>query len=183
MSSRYPIVERCFVGTPRARIHMATAGTGRPVLLLHQTPRSWDEYRDVLPLIGRQYRAIAMDTVGFGDSGALPVDENSIEAWSASAFDLLDALGLPQTAVVGHHTGAAIAIEMAAARPARIAAAGLSAPPYVDIERRARSAGKPVIDEAPRCADGSLCSPSGKCASLIIPQVMSACLTDSLSTR
>src|SRR5260370_35465358 len=44
---------------------------------------------------------------------------------------------------------------MAAARPARIAAAALSAPPYVDVERRARSAGKPVIDEAPRCADGS----------------------------
>jgi pimeloyl-ACP methyl ester carboxylesterase len=155
MSSRYPIIERCFVGTPRARIHIATAGTGRPILLLHQTPRSWDEYRDVLPLIGRQYRAIAMDTVGFGDSGALPFDENSIEAWSASAFDLLDALELPQTAVVGHHTGAVIAIEMAAARPARIAAMALSSPPYVDVERRARAAGKAVIDDAVRTADGS----------------------------
>ena len=88
MSNRYPIIERCFVGTPRARIHIATAGTGRPILLLHQTPRSWDEYRDVLPLIGRHYRAIAMDTVGFGDSGALPFDENSIEAWSASGREL-----------------------------------------------------------------------------------------------
>ena len=155
MSNRYPVIERCFVGTTKARIHIATAGTGRPILLLHQTPRSWDEYRDVLPLIGHHYRAVAMDTVGFGDSEALPFEENSIEAWSACAFDLLDALELPEAAVVGHHTGAAIAIEMAAARPARIAAVALSAPPYVDVERRARSAGKSVIDEARRAADGS----------------------------
>ncbi len=155
MSNRHPVIERRFVETPRARIHIAAAGSGRPVLLLHQTPRSWDEYRDVLPRLGRHYRAIAMDTVGFGDSDALPFEENSIEAWSACAFDLLDALDLPQAALVGHHTGAAIAIEMAAAKPGRVAAMALSAPPYVDAERRARSAGKPVIDETPRRADGS----------------------------
>jgi pimeloyl-ACP methyl ester carboxylesterase len=149
-----PLIERQFVKTPRGRIHIATAGEGRPVLLLHQTPRSWDEYRDVLPLIGRHYRAIAMDTVGFGDSDALAFAENSIEAWSSCAFDLLDALELPQVVVVGHHTGAAIAIEMAAARPERIVATVLSSPPYVDAERRARYAGKPVIDEAVRAADG-----------------------------
>src|SRR5229473_1090955 len=91
MSNRNPVIERRFVETPRARIHIAAAGSGRPVLLLHQTPRSWDEYRDVLPRLGRHYRAIAMDTVGFGDSDALPFEENSIEAWSACAFDLLDA--------------------------------------------------------------------------------------------
>jgi pimeloyl-ACP methyl ester carboxylesterase len=154
MSNRYPVIERRFVGTPRARIHIATAGKGRPILFLHQTPRSWDEYRDVLPLIGRHYRAIAMDTVGFGDSDVLPLEDNSIEAWCACAFDLLDALELPKVAIVGHHTGAAIAIEMAAARPERIAAAALSAPPYVDAERRASAAGRPVIDDAPRNADG-----------------------------
>jgi pimeloyl-ACP methyl ester carboxylesterase len=154
MSDRDPVIERRFVATPRARIHIATAGEGRPILLLHQTPRSWDEYRDVLPRLGRHYRAIAMDTVGFGDSDALPLTENSIEAWSACAFDLLDALGLSQAAVIGHHTGAAIAIEMAAARPGRISAMALSAPPYVDAERRARRATKPVIDDAPRGADG-----------------------------
>src|SRR4030095_11391191 len=61
-------VERRFVTTPLGRIHVAMAVPGFPVLLLHQTPRSWDEYRDVLPLLGRDFRAIAMDTLGFGDS-------------------------------------------------------------------------------------------------------------------
>ena len=32
-----------------------------------KTPRSWDEFREVLPILGRHYRAIAMDTVGYGD--------------------------------------------------------------------------------------------------------------------
>lgn len=148
-------IERRFVDTPRARIHIATAGVGEPILMLHQTPRSWDEFRHVLPLLGRHYRAIAMDTVGFGDSEALPFQANSIEAWSACAFDLLDALGLPRVTLIGHHTGAAIAIEMAAARPDRIGAMVLSAPPYVDAARRARYTGKTVIDEVARGADGS----------------------------
>ena len=42
------------------------------VLLLHQSPRSWLEYRDALPLLGQRYRAIAMDTIGFGDSPPPP---------------------------------------------------------------------------------------------------------------
>src|SRR5258708_29324587 len=99
-------IERRFVTTPLGRIHVAVAGDGFPVLLLHQTPRSWDEYRDVLPLLGKRFRAIAMDTVGFGDSQPLPPGDNSIERWALAAFDLLDALGVVRAAVVGHHTGA-----------------------------------------------------------------------------
>src|SRR3954451_19202298 len=114
-------VERRFVATRLGRIHVATAGAGFPVLLLHQTPRSWDEYRDVLPLLGRNFRAIAMDTLGFGDSDA-PAADPSIEVWASSAFALLDALGEKEFAVVGHHTGAVIAAEMAAAAPDRVSA-------------------------------------------------------------
>jgi hypothetical protein len=51
-------IHRSYANTPDGQIHYATAGQGKPVLLLHQTPRSWDEYRDVLPIIGRRYRAI-----------------------------------------------------------------------------------------------------------------------------
>jgi len=155
MAAAVPRIARRFVQTPRACIHIAEAGRGRPILLLHQTPRSWDEYRDVLPLLGRHYHAIAMDTVGFGDSDALPVNDNSIEAWAACAFDLLDALGLTDVALVGHHTGACIAVDMAAARPERIGALVLSSPPYVDAKRRAQAETKVVVDDVAVSADGS----------------------------
>jgi pimeloyl-ACP methyl ester carboxylesterase len=147
-------VERLFVATPLGRIHVATAGTGFPILLLHQTPRSWDEYREVLPLLGRDFRAIAMDTLGFGDSDACPGNP-SIELWAQAGFALLDALGEARAAVVGHHTGAAIAVEMAASAPARVSALVLSACPFVDAARRAKHASIRVIDDVEVRADGS----------------------------
>lgn len=152
-----PKITRRFVETPTGAIHIAEAGEGEPLLLLHQTPRSWDEFREVLPLLGRHYRAIAMDTVGFGDSDALPAGSDTIEAWADCAFALLDALGLERAILAGHHTGAAIAIEMAAARPARVGAMVLSAPPFVDAAKRELYArpGKTMIDEVIRAADGS----------------------------
>jgi pimeloyl-ACP methyl ester carboxylesterase len=155
MSNTLSQIERSFVQTKRARIHVAMIGSGETLLLLHQTPRSWDEFRDALPLLGQRYRAIAMDTVGFGDSDALPAGEDSIESWAACTFDLLDELGVASAALVGHHTGSAVAIEMAAARPERISALVLSAPPYVDAARRAAFAGKrKIIDEATPSGDG-----------------------------
>ena len=147
--------ERRFVPTRSGHLHVALCGQGFPVLLLHQTPRSWDEYRDVLPLLGQQYRALAMDTVGFGDSQALPPQDNSIERWADAAFDLLDALGLQKVAVVGHHTGAVVAMEMAASRPERVAALVVSSCPYVDAARREAHKDHRVIDDVPFQADGS----------------------------
>ena len=152
-----PQVERSFVSTNSGRIHIAVAGTGAPVLLLHQTPRSWDEFRDVLPILGRHYRAIAMDTVGYGDSDPLPLGHASIENWARAARALLHALGVTRAAIVGHHTGAAIAVEMAAAYPRVVAALVLSASPYVDASRRgaAQKEHKAVVDEATPRLDGS----------------------------
>jgi len=150
-----PPVERSFISVASGRIHLAAAGDGAPVLLLHQTPRSWDEFREVLPLLGRHYRAIAMDTVGYGDSDPLPQGQASIERWAKAAHELLVALNINRAAVVGHHTGAAIATEIAAAYPEQIAALVLSACPYVDAERRAEAQQfKHVIDEAEPRADG-----------------------------
>jgi pimeloyl-ACP methyl ester carboxylesterase len=149
-------IVRRFVELDRVTVHCAIAGlaSGPDVLLLHQTPRSWDEYREVLPLLGARVRAIAMDTVGFGDSTPLPADEDSIERWAAVAVALLDALGIREVAVVGHHTGAVIAVEMAAAYPDRVRAAVLSGAPFVDAERRRARAGHRAIDAAERHPDG-----------------------------
>jgi pimeloyl-ACP methyl ester carboxylesterase len=147
-------IERTFLHIPSGRVHVATCGTGRPVLLLHQTPRSWNEYREVLPLLGAGRRAIAMDTMGFGDSDPLADGQDSIEAWARAAHELLETLGHQRAAVVGHHTGAAIAVEMAAQRPDRVEALVLSACPYVDAARRAKEHGRQIIDDVTVQADG-----------------------------
>jgi pimeloyl-ACP methyl ester carboxylesterase len=149
-------VERRFVDLPAGTVHCAVSGAGPDVLLLHQTPRSWDEYRDVLPLLGRQYRAVAMDTAGFGDSSPLPAGEDSIERWADVAVELLDALGIERAAVVGHHTGAYIAVELAASHPERVRAAALSSLDMAEPEeRRAHVTGRAVVDDVDRTPDGS----------------------------
>ncbi|NUS04283.1 MAG: alpha/beta hydrolase [Nonomuraea sp.] len=142
-----------YADTPLGQIHYASCGTGQPVLLLHQTPRSWDEYREVLPLLGRTRRAVAMDTLGFGNS-ARP-REHSIEAYAAGVLALMDALELPSAAVAGHHTGGVVAVEVAARAPERVTALVLSSTPMIDQEGRRRRADRPSIDAVREQSDGS----------------------------
>lgn len=149
------MITRKFVTVPEGTIHCAIAGTGRAVLLLHQTPRSWDEYRDVLPILGEHCQAIAMDTIGYGDSSRPPFGNDSIEYWAEVAVSLLDALGIERVTVVGHHTGAVIATELAAMHPQRIEAAVLSACPLIDARRRAAHARPSRVDNVVRRSDGS----------------------------
>lgn len=150
------LVHCAYADVGHAQIHYAQCGPrGAPaVLLLHQTPRSWAEYSGVLPLIGRRYHAIAMDTAGFGASAPLP-GEASIEGWAAAAVALLDAIGIAKSHVVGHHTGGVIGIELAAAYPSRVDKLVLSSTPYTDAAFRRERAQRPPIDEVPVRADGS----------------------------
>ena len=156
-------IRRQFIDTSAGPLHLASAGEGFPILLLHQTPRSWDEFRDVLPLLGQRYRALALDTPGFGDSSKLALHEHSIERWAQLALEVTDQLDMDNAAVVGHHTGAVTAMEIATSAPERVAALVLSSCPFNDAARRSAHAGKRTIDEVTvrddagpvrKCGDG-----------------------------
>ncbi|HET6865984.1 MAG TPA: alpha/beta fold hydrolase [Solirubrobacteraceae bacterium] len=151
-------VTRRFVQTSAGTIHCAIAGDhrGTDVVLLHQTPRSWNEYRDVLPLLGRRRRTIAIDTVGFGDSSALPWGSDSIERWAEVALEVLDELKIERAHLVGHHTGAAVATEMATTASDRARSIVLSSAPFDDAETRAAHLeGPAVADDVSPQPDGS----------------------------
>jgi pimeloyl-ACP methyl ester carboxylesterase len=136
------------VALPHGRLVYAEAGAGPPVLLLHQTPRSWDEYRDVLPrLADGGYRAIAFDTPGFGASAPLP-GEPTIERWAQTARVALDALEIARASVVGHHTGGVIAVELAAQQRERVTALVLSSTPLTDVAYRAQPPDESGVDAA-----------------------------------
>ncbi len=105
-------------------------------------------------IVGERYWAIAMDTIGFGDSYK-PEEEGTIEAYARGVIDFLDALSIPRTSIVGHHTGGVIAVEVAATHPERVEKLVLSSTPYVDAEDRERRKGKPPVDEVKFREDGS----------------------------
>ena len=155
MGETAPVITRRFVSVPDGEIHLAEAGDGPPVLLLHQTPRSWEEYRDVLPLLAPRVRAIAMDTIGFGESTQPPWPP-SIPGYARVVVDVLGTLGLDRVALVGHHTGGVIALEVAAAAPERVDRLVLSSTPYADADFRRRRAERPLtVDAAEPSDDGS----------------------------
>ena len=147
-------MRKAYADTPGGQIHYATAGEGPPVLLLHQTPRSCDEYRDALPLLARDFRAVAMDTIGYGGSYK-PAGRSGIADYARGAAELLDALGIARAAVVGHHTGAVVGMELAAAYPDRVTRLVLSASPWIDQKERVRRGGRAVVDHAEPREDGS----------------------------
>ena len=152
-------IRRAFADLSIGQVHYAESGKAGEsgadaILLLHQSPRSWLEYRDVLPRLGLRCRAIAMDTAGFGDSAPVP-GAASIERWAEVAAELLDALSIRRAHVVGHHTGGVIAIELAAAFAPRVRSLVLSSTPYTGAAFRLARAQRAPIDEVEPAADGS----------------------------
>lgn len=145
---------RGYADSPFGQLHHVEQGSGDPILLLHQTPRSVDEFREVLPLLAEGRRAIAMDMLGFGLSPHLPAPQ-TVEQMAAGALALLDALGIDRADVLGHHTGGAVAIELGAAAPERVRGLVLSSAPWTDASYRSSHAGGPGVDEADAAEDGS----------------------------
>jgi pimeloyl-ACP methyl ester carboxylesterase len=143
-----------YVDTPFGQMHVAEAGTGPAVVLLHQTPRSWDEYREVIDLLSPHLRAVAIDTIGMGASAPL-AGPPSIERYAEAVAATCDALDITTAVVVGHHTGGVIAIELAAQRPTLVERLVLSSTPWVDEAARARRRTRPPIDHVEVRDDGS----------------------------
>lgn len=142
-----------YADTPLGQLHYADAGFGAPIILLHQTPRSLDEYREVQPMLAKNRRVIAMDMYGFGMSAKPAAKDQTIEQFAAGVIALADALGLEKFAVLGHHTGMFVASEVASTIPDRVTAVVLSAGEYADAEFR--EAATREMDEGGTREDGS----------------------------
>jgi pimeloyl-ACP methyl ester carboxylesterase len=106
-------------GCGRVRLHVAEAGAGTPVLLLHGWPQHWWCWRRVIERLRNHYRLLAPDLRGFGWSEA-PGTGYSATGFASDAVGLLDALGLTRAHVVGHDWGGFAAILLALRHPERV---------------------------------------------------------------
>ena len=119
------------VKTNGINVHIAEAGSGPLVLMLHGWPESWYSWRHQLPaLADAGFHAVAPDVRGYGSSDK----PHEIEAYSmknmvADAVGILDALGEETAVVVGHDWGAPMAWDSAVLHPDRFrAVVGMSVP-------------------------------------------------------
>src|SRR4029453_11098 len=94
-------------------------GLGRPVVFLHGNPTWSYLWRNVLPHVAGQVRAVAPDLVGMGESGKPDIayrfadHVRYLDAWFA-------ALALHGVVLLGHDWGGALALDWARRHPTRV---------------------------------------------------------------
>jgi pimeloyl-ACP methyl ester carboxylesterase len=99
------------------RLHVAEAGEGPLVLLLHGFTGFWWSWRNQLgALANAGYRTVAVDLRGYGDSDKPP---RGYDGWTLAGDvgGLIKALGEPRAHLVGHAWGGMLAWTVAALHP------------------------------------------------------------------
>lgn len=97
-------IEHRFVDVDGLRVHVAEAGDGPAVLLLHGWPQHWYMWRGVIERLAPQFRLIAPDLRGFGWTEA-PGAGYDAETFARDQVALLDALEIESASVIGHDWG------------------------------------------------------------------------------
>jgi pimeloyl-ACP methyl ester carboxylesterase len=124
LSAGEPAITHRQIETNGISMHIAEAGTGPLVVLVHGWPELWYSWRHQLPaLAAAGYHAVALDLRGYGESDAPPeIASYSMRNQIADILGLLDALDAEQAVLVGHDIGAGITWACAELHPERIAA-------------------------------------------------------------
>ena len=147
-------IKNHYIDTSLGQLHYAELGAGKPILLLHQTPRSFDEFRELIPLLAVNNRVIAMDMYGFGRSAKFS-SPHSIEQYAEGAIALMAALKLSRINLLGHHTGSLVALEVAASQPNLVENLIISSLPFTDKSYREAHKDGEGVDDAQTRDDGS----------------------------
>ena len=99
------------------RIHCAHGGEGPPLLLLHGYPQTHAIWHKVAQQLAQRYSVVCADLRGYGDSSK-PAGEPdhgnySKRVMARDQVRLMEALGFPSFAVVGHDRGGRVAHRLA----------------------------------------------------------------------
>lgn len=125
-----------YVDGPFGQIHYRRVGQGPVLALLHQSPSSSEMFHEAYPrLAATGLTVIGLDTPGFGMS-EVPEHPPSIAEYAAALAVAIRALSDAPVALLGHHTGASIAAEMAASEPGLIHRLILNGPPVLTEAER-----------------------------------------------
>ncbi len=130
-------VRRSFVDVADGQVHVRQVPGDPhhvPLFCLHQSPASSLTYAELLPHIDRP--AVAVDTPGFGESFR-PSAKPEVAAYARWIAEVAAAMGFARIDVMGLFTGAAIASELAAARPDLVRRLVLAGPPLFNADQQA----------------------------------------------
>ena len=149
------MLSKRYIDNPNAgQIHVVECGAGPTLFFIHQTPRSWDEFKEVIARLSADFHCVAIDLPGMGQSDeARPAP--TIELYAEAVLTVIERIGKTPVTLCGHHTGGVVAIEAYAKRPDLIRSLVLSSTPWIDAPAREVRAKKTPIDSVTLAADGS----------------------------
>jgi pimeloyl-ACP methyl ester carboxylesterase len=125
MSNRTADVRWVTVRGARIRVRLDGDPGSPPVLLLHGIGRSLEDWAEQQDRLADQFRLIAPDLPGFGRSQP-PPGPVSLRAEAETLWAVLDAVGVGQVHLVGHSLGGAVALQLLALAPGRVASVALA---------------------------------------------------------
>ena len=139
-------MHKAYIDTKVGQLHYRIGGEGKPLLLIHQDPQSSLQYAHTFSkFIDAGLQVIAPDVPGYGMSDA-PANPLSILEYATVFKEFLDHLGIDKAVVVGHHTGASMACQLAYQFPESVSRLVLHGLPwYTQAEREERLA-RPHMD-------------------------------------
>jgi len=116
--------ERGEIDTGEAAIFARWSGSGPPILLLHGFPETHVMWRDVAPLLARDFTVVCADLRGYGQSGCPASSlDHAPYAKRAMARDMvavMEHLGFPRFSIAGHDRGGRVAYRLALDHPDRV---------------------------------------------------------------
>ena len=101
------------------RLHYIEKGQGKPLVLLHGNGESSDYFEHQIAYFSKDYRVIAVDTRGHGQSprGEKPFN---IKQFAEDLNGFLDEMSHPKAIILGFSDGGNIALEFALKHPERV---------------------------------------------------------------
>jgi pimeloyl-ACP methyl ester carboxylesterase len=107
------------VKTSAGSVSTMQAGTGHPVVAIHGLGGTKASFLPTLAALADEYRVIAIDLPGFGDSDK-PIAAPYDSAWFTGVItSLLDTLGIERSHLVGNSMGGRVSIEVGLRAPER----------------------------------------------------------------
>lgn len=136
-TTQFRNVSKGFLDTSLGKLYYWTVGQGTPLLCIHQSSSSSEEYASLIPLLSDRYQLISFDWIGHGNSDD-PDHEPSVEEYTDCAEAILDHLSMKSFSAIGHHGGALIAMNLAYRQPDRVKALILSGTSGPKTEKEAQ---------------------------------------------
>ena len=122
LEAKYADSDSRFTEVDEVRIHYKDSGRGPAILLIHGSMGDVADWDGWVSVLRARHRVVRLDLPGFGLSGEIANNNYSIDHTLSLLDGLMDALNIPQFAIVGTSYGGPVAFRYAATRVDRVTA-------------------------------------------------------------